>query len=150
MNTKNDNHNVTIQPQMTASGPPEALEGGVSQANGPSQTPRSALPDAPSSAVPRRLTGKVARLPRHLREMVNHLLDDGHTYMQIVKRLEELGHPGFFHQNIQRWKSHGYQRWLRQQEERELRLKSHQPPGPPLQESGKVTRQEKDQVIRTV
>ena len=64
----------------------------------------------------RRPTGKVARLPRTVREAVNHMLDDGLTYNEIIAKLDEYGHPGFFSQNISRWKLGGYQAWVRQQE----------------------------------
>ena len=64
----------------------------------------------------RRLTGKVARLPPEIRILVNQMLDTGKTYKAIVAKLAELGHAGFFEQNIQRWKDAGYQRWVRLQE----------------------------------
>ena len=68
----------------------------------------------------RRLTGKVAKLPREIQRIVNEMLDDAETYKTIVARLNELGYPGFFEQNIQRWKDHGYQRWLQFQEKLEM------------------------------
>src|SRR4051812_42314872 len=74
------------------------------------------------NAAGRRLTGKVAKLPPEIRLIVNQMLDVGETYKSIVARLTELGHPGFFEQNIQRWKDAGYQRWL-QAEERRLDAK---------------------------
>jgi hypothetical protein len=67
----------------------------------------------------RRLTGKVAKLPRGIRTQVNALLDDGITYNEICSILEKLGYPGFVHQNIQRWKDNGYKRWARRQQELE-------------------------------
>src|SRR3954466_10236064 len=69
-----------------------------------------------------RRTGKVARLPKEIREIVNRLIEDGCTYLYIIKRLEELGHPGFFDYNISRWRTGGYQTWLREKEARELHL----------------------------
>ena len=65
-----------------------------------------------------RRNGKVARLPDVLRTLVNTMLDDGFTYKAIASKLEEIGYPGFVHQNIQRWKNRGYQLWLRQREQR--------------------------------
>jgi len=90
----------------------------VSSVVDPSQpeTP-PALPHIESAS--RRLGGKVARLPRIIRTQVNELLDDGITYKEICAILEKLGYPGFVHQNIQRWKDNGYQRWIRRQEELE-------------------------------
>ena len=48
------------------------------------------------------------------------MLDDAETYKSIVARLNDLGYPGFFEQNIQRWKDHGYQRWVQFQEKLEI------------------------------
>src|SRR4051812_31849108 len=67
----------------------------------------------------RRPKGKVAHLPPDLRRQVNEMLDYGDTYKDIAERLNELGHPGFFYQNIQRWKEGGYKHWLRAQDKRE-------------------------------
>src|SRR5882672_2348778 len=67
----------------------------------------------------RKSVGKVAHLPKDIRRLVNEMLDDGATYNEIVAKLAELGHPGFFYQNIQRWKNGGYKQWLRAQEQRE-------------------------------
>ena len=67
---------------------------------------------------PRRATGKVAHLPKLIRDQVNQMLDDGVTFREIAKKLPDLGYPGFFYQNIQRWRSRGHQAWLREREER--------------------------------
>jgi hypothetical protein len=75
-------------------------------------------PSPEPAAAPRRLCGKVAKLPPDVRLIVNQMLDAGDTYKAIVARLTELGHPGFFEQNIQRWKDSGYQRWAQLQEKR--------------------------------
>jgi len=45
------------------------------------------------------------------------MLDDGCSYRIIAAKLEEMGYPGFFYQNIQRWKNGGYQQWVREQQE---------------------------------
>src|ERR1043165_5992318 len=63
-------------------------------------------------APARRLTGKVAKLPREIQRIINEMLDEAETYKAIVARLNDLGYPGFFEQNIKRWKDHGYQRWV--------------------------------------
>jgi len=79
----------------------------------------------------RRRTGKVARLPRLIRLLVNTMLDEGFTYMKIVAKLEQIGYPGFFHQNIQRWKDGGYQDHLDAAERRRARMEmSLIPPRP--------------------
>jgi hypothetical protein len=74
------------------------------------------LHDPPLRISSRRLTGKVASLPRPIRDLVNTMLDDGHSYEDIVAKLTELGHPGFLTQNISRWKLNGYEQYLRRQE----------------------------------
>ena len=74
-----------------------------------------------TTSLENRRTGKVARLPKDIREIVNRLIEDGCTYLYIIKRLEELGHPGFLEHNISRWRTGGYQSWLQEQENRCLR-----------------------------
>src|ERR1043165_6001388 len=61
----------------------------------------------PCEAPGRRLTGKVAKLPREIQRIVNEMLDEAETYKAIVARLNDLGYPGFFEQNIHRWKDAG-------------------------------------------
>src|SRR5438046_2647716 len=63
-------------------------------------------PVNPSRSV--RRNGKVSRLPLDARTTVNTMLDDGKTYLDIIAKLTELGHPGFVVQNISRWKLGGY------------------------------------------
>ena len=55
--------------------------------------------------------GKIARLPGKIRERVNQMLYDGHSYTKIIAWLEEEGHPGFNEMNISRWRERGYQAW---------------------------------------
>jgi hypothetical protein len=105
--------------------PPDHSEDATSPEQ--SQSPPNRLRSKPETSPPlphiesagRRLTGKVAQLPRTVRTQVNQMLDDGVTYKKICAFLEKLGYPGFVHQNIQRWKENGYQRWVRRQEELE-------------------------------
>lgn len=63
----------------------------------------------------RRRTGKIARLPKDLRDIINLMLRDGATNDEIRDRLsfhkEELND-----QNILNWKEGGYQDWLKDQE----------------------------------
>src|SRR5258707_583106 len=63
--------------------------------------------------------GKVPRLPLDARTTVNTMLDDGKTYLDIIAKLTELGHPGFVVQNISRWKLGGYKEWLEEKRGRE-------------------------------
>src|SRR5258706_3240272 len=85
----------------------------------PSPSPSAASAPLREPDPARRPAGKVAHLPKDIRRVVNEMLDDGATYNEIVTKLAELGRPGFFYQNIQRWKNGGYKHWLRAQEQRE-------------------------------
>ena len=68
--------------------------------------------DAPSAA---RRNGKIARLPKPTRDMINHMLDDGLPYHVIIDELGEAG-EGLNAQNLTNWKQGGYQDWLKHQE----------------------------------
>jgi hypothetical protein len=75
----------------------------------------------------RALVGKIARLPKPVREELNRRLDDGEPGSQILPWLNELpavkrvlatqfGGAPINSQNLSNWRSGGYQRWLRKQE----------------------------------
>ena len=76
-------------------------------------------------------TGKIARLPKAIREDLNFRLQDGEPGVQIVQwlnddpgvarilRLHFDGRP-VNEQNLSEWKQGGYQDWLRHQEACEL------------------------------
>ena len=72
----------------------------------------------------RRRNGKIARLPKKLRDLVNELLSDGATYAQIVQRLNESTDPPLpheiFEKNISTWHDGGYQEWLQHQDRLDL------------------------------
>jgi hypothetical protein len=67
--------------------------------------------------------GKVARLPKVLRDQVNRMLDDGFSYKAIIEKLEQSADPPLpyklLEMNISRWKDNGYQHYLRHQEWRD-------------------------------
>jgi hypothetical protein len=80
--------------------------------------------DEESPETARRRTGKIARLPRELRDLINLMLRDGATYSQVIKKLAQRGHD-LNVDNLSRWHAHGYQDWLQDQawlEEMRLRL----------------------------
>ena len=60
--------------------------------------------------------GKIARLPDVLRDELNQKLLDNVPLHHIVRWLEEQGHPGFNEMNLSRWRTGGYQTWLKAQE----------------------------------
>ncbi len=73
------------------------------------------------------LVGKIARLPKPVREELNRRLDDGEPGSRILPWLNELpavkrvlttqfGGAPINSQNLSNWRSGGYQRWLRKQE----------------------------------
>jgi hypothetical protein len=67
-------------------------------------------------------TGKIARLPKDLREIVNRMLDDGAQYESIIQELNKHRHrwPDGVNDisinNMSNWHSGGYQDWVREQE----------------------------------
>ena len=83
---------------------------------------RSPAEECPSHRS--RRNGKIARLPKKLRDLVNELLSDGVTYAQIVQRLNESIDPPLPYQvaekNISNWQDGGYQDWLQHQDRMEL------------------------------
>src|SRR5262245_29061500 len=72
-----------------------------------------------------RRTGKIARLPKEIRNGVNLMLSDGSTYPQVIQFLEENGHPGFSTENISNWFEGGFCDWEREQKRiEEMRARS--------------------------
>ena len=69
-----------------------------------------------------RRTGKIARFPKDLREVVNRMLDDGAQYASIINELQKHRHRWPDHvdeltiNNLSTWHAGGYQDWVRQQE----------------------------------
>ena len=78
----------------------------------------------------RTCNGKIARLPRDLREQLNHRLDNGESDQTLLPWLNSLpavqavlkdrfAASPINKQNLANWRSGGHQRWLQQQERRE-------------------------------
>ncbi len=76
-------------------------------------------------------TGKIARLPREIREQLNRRLDDGETGKKLVRWLNsspkvkailkaEFGGRPINEPTLTEWKKGGYREWLDQQEAKEL------------------------------
>src|SRR6059036_2564820 len=66
--------------------------------------------------------GKIARLPKVLRDQVNVMIRDGVPYPAIRQKLQGMGHTevdDITDQNFHNWKIAGHQRWLREQEWRD-------------------------------
>src|SRR3954465_4788726 len=69
-------------------------------------------------AARRKRTGKIAQLPKAVRERINQLLDDGRDYPAILKELGPHA-QGISHQNLTNWRQGGYQDHLDHQRELE-------------------------------
>ena len=87
--------------------------------------PPAPVKDPASPILPkrRRRNGNVARLPKQVRERINHLLDDGLTFSQV---LEQLGDQalGITVAHIGSWHGGGFQDYLAQERRRdECRLR---------------------------
>ena len=105
-------NNLALEP--TASQPAPVTEPS-SSTNPPihqSINPTPASPEPRSTA--RRRQGKVARLPRAIRQRVNEMLDDGLTYPQVIASLGTDGQD-LTPRAVMSWKGGGYQDYLRQQ-----------------------------------
>jgi hypothetical protein len=80
--------------------------------------PNNPAPDdqhaPPTSNANHRRNGKVARLPKELRELVNVMLADGAPYPLIIQKLADQGHT-LKPDNLSRWHAGGYQDWLKEQ-----------------------------------
>ena len=55
--------------------------------------------------------GKIARLPKELRDQVCQRMEDGATYGSIIIWLEEQGYPGVNEQNLTNWRQGGWMEW---------------------------------------
>ena len=119
-----------IPPASSAPGPPSQTVSaqlqsgsGVPAAVPPEpETPDNATPSPPpeipaeSPALARKRRGKVARLPKDIRDELNVRLENGESYDTIIRWLARKGHRGFKSQNLTNWKEGGYQNWRRENE----------------------------------
>src|SRR5690349_16403291 len=102
---------TALVPTTPAAVPP-AVEG--------AHVPLSALP----AAVGRRRNGKIARLPKPVRDMVNRMLFHNVPQGQIVSALQEIGIT-VNQQNISNWRlAGGYREW-RLAQEHAIQLQNH-------------------------
>ena len=66
-----------------------------------------------------RRNGKIARLPKSTRDMINRMLDDGLPYHVIIEEIHDSTDPALqcsiSVQNLTNWKQGGYQDWLKDQ-----------------------------------
>ena len=63
--------------------------------------------------MPHRRKGKIARIPKIIRDSLNQMILDGLPYRKIIEQLGEHG-KGLNQQNLTNWKKGGHQDWLDQ------------------------------------
>jgi hypothetical protein len=63
-----------------------------------------------------RRTGKVARLPKEIRDQVNARLRDGLTYLSIAAWLSDLSYGDISESNLSNWFEGGYLDWQQHQD----------------------------------
>jgi len=90
------------------------------RANPPTHHPSSIIHHPPfsipnGSRATTQRNGKIARLPKATRDIINRMLDDGLPYHVIIDELGEAG-EGLNTQNLTNWKQGGYQDYLKNQE----------------------------------
>jgi hypothetical protein len=75
--------------------------------------PRPSEPEILNTGPPR--NGKIAKLPRELRDQLNQMLAEGATGVVIIEKFAERG-ISLNHQNISNWKHGGFLDWVLDQE----------------------------------
>ena len=81
------------------------------------------ITDLLSPVAHRRRNGKVARLPKEVRDRINQLLDDGLTFRKVLKQLGDQA-PGVTVAHIGSWHGGGFQDYLQEERRRdECRLR---------------------------
>lgn len=63
-----------------------------------------------------RRTGKIARLPKEVRDVVNLMLRDGASYPAVIEYLRDHGHGEFNAENVSNWFEGGFCDWERDQQ----------------------------------
>lgn len=91
--------------ENTPTGPADLLKAGPI----PADSPPAAPPVTPRPPATR--NGKVARLPKSVRDQLNTMMQDGVPYLTIIDRLGTYG-VGLTENNLSNWKSGGYLDWL--------------------------------------
>src|SRR5882672_10755491 len=76
----------------------------------PVQDPNIATPPI---RRPERRNGKVARLPKSIRDQINQMIQDGVPYLKIIEQVGPEG-AALSETNLSHWKSGGYLDWIRE------------------------------------
>jgi len=122
------NTEPTASPTLAAPNPATAGEGGPdpSLSSEPSGQPSASAPpstqpqtpDAEASAGNHTRKGKVARLPKEVRDQVNQMLLDGVPFGKIIAALGDKAQD-VTERNVSNWKQGGYEDWLLDLERKE-------------------------------
>jgi hypothetical protein len=111
MNTENQSR-IELQPQDCSS--PQSENSAPPVTEPTMDLPDGSSPARQTSSSTWRNNGKVAHLPKAIRDKINIMLQDGLTYPLIIQSLGEDG-KDLNTMNLSRWKDSGYQDWLLQQ-----------------------------------
>jgi len=101
-----------IIPESLPPAPPATIDASADAA-----TAQAASPPVPQPVDPDRpaynhtRTGKVARLPKTVRDQINQMLLDGVPFLEIIQRLGDAG-KDLNEDNITSWKKGGFKDWL--------------------------------------
>jgi len=102
--------------------PPPNLSSPEPAAPALSSTPPSST--VPKSVPPQR-KGKVARLPKTVRDSINQMILDGFTYRQIIESLGDAG-KDLSENAVSTWRSGGYQDWLEERQRLDVMVRQHE------------------------
>jgi hypothetical protein len=89
----------------------------------PVELPVAAAPKKKPEGTTRK--GKVARLPKAVRDRINEMIQDGFTYLKIIEALGPDGET-LNEDCLSTWKAGGYQDWLRDGRVLELLQSRHE------------------------
>src|SRR6185369_3620337 len=122
--TENTDQNPVQSPASAApasppAAPPRTLDVRLKTPDSPAEAAETLdfepkTPDFPIGSRHRRI-GKVAHLPKSLRDQVNIMLLDGFTYLEVIAQLGEAA-QGLNEDNLGNWKKGGHQDWLKEQQ----------------------------------
>jgi hypothetical protein len=111
-NAHNQNHLAAPEPKESGLAAPESHEGGLAAPK--SDEGGSPLPSPVPHPAERNRNGKVARLPKAVRDQINQMLLDGLPFAKIIQTLGLHAH-GITVAHIGSWKAGGYLDWLKEQ-----------------------------------
>jgi hypothetical protein len=106
-------HESTNPSIQGAANPPIQLQAAAVVDSAPALIHESNIPLIPREA--RRGRGKIARLPKAVRDQLNQMILDGLPYAEIPARLGDIA-KDINQDNLSTWKTGGHQEWLKEQQ----------------------------------